>query len=104
MLQKARQQGKIAGIYVNRDCSFSGRGGIENLAILEDFDLPWSLPDTNLDVPNAFPNKCGLGNQAILQVAFEFQEVLILESWRRAVDCVETLLSICVTVCVSHMC
>ena len=29
-------------------------------------------------------------------MAFEFQEVLILESWRGAVDCVETLLSMCV--------
>ena len=28
-------------------------------------------------------------------MAIEFQEVLILESWRGAVDCVETLLSMC---------
>ena len=31
-------------------------------------------------------------------MAIEFQEVLILESWRGAVDCVETLLSTSVTV------
>ena len=55
MPQKAGQQGRIAGIFVIRDCSFYGRGETENLAILEDFDLPYSLPGTNLDVPSAFP-------------------------------------------------
>ena len=100
MPQKAGQQGRIAGIYVVRDCSFSGRGGIENLAILEDFDLLLSLHTWHESgCPQRISKKFWVG----LQVAFELQEVLILISWRGAVDCIETLLSMCVTNVLVHI-
>ena len=50
-----------------------------------------------------FQKISGLGNQTSLQVALEFQVILILEGWRDAADCFETLLSMCVILCVCYI-